>query len=125
MERSPFIKDDDFFKSNRLNENGEIETLKKSIPLMPEVKEKPKKRKIPKEVKEYTDKIQSAFKTIDESVNDVCEKQGKEKCVELLEHYSKFKNDLQHRINDIINYSDSKIEEDTKETSKVNITNKI
>ena len=117
--------DSDFFKSVQLQENGML----KSIPKMPGAKiiDKPKK-KIPKEVKNYIEEMEEAFKIVDKCVSEVCEERGKEKCVELLEHYSKFKYDLQYCVNDLINYS-NKIKEEyipkDQEKTRVDITNKI
>ena len=121
------VFEDDFFKSNELNEQGHL--LQKSIPTVgskPKKVEK-KKKEVSKEVKAFKQKVETAFETINEVVKDLVDLCGKkpENCAEMLSEYRKFKSSFEWKLNDAINYPGS-LENDhgishTGSESRVNI----
>lgn len=94
-------KDKDYFEV--------LESMSKSIPAMPGVQQqereiqKPKKT-IPMEVKNFIEKVETAFTVIDAVVADLCTQKGLENCSDLLSSYKKFKEDFTYKLNDEINY---------------------
>lgn len=109
MGKSPFLDDNDFFKSHKIGERGEL--LIKSIPELPQ--NKPPKQQImqkmgPKkptpEVTKFKKKIESNIEELDQVIKDVVNQKGLTRSKYLVEKYTNFKSELQYCLNDMINY---------------------
>ena len=119
MKKSPFLDDQDFFKSNELSENGEL--LTKAIPEMK--KEPPKKigpPNAPPKIAKFKKETETMFSKVDVLIKEIIEKKGLTRSKNLIEKYTDFKSELQYCLNDMIHYG-SENNESGWDKTRINI----
>ena len=129
MKKQAFLNEDDFFKSNQLDEGGV--NLIKAIPTIQKKMKKivKEQKEMPKEFIKFKKQVQDAFALIDGIVKEMSQKCKIERIANMIKNYSEFKNDFQWKLNDLIMNprameEDNMMKEDESEYNKnrINIT---